>query len=894
MSILGKVTRKNLLQNRTRTVVTIIGIILSAAMFTAVTVGIVSVQDYLLRSAIWKDGNWHGKLEGLANEQREELTEDEEVAGAFFSQNVGYAYIGSGNEEKPYLYVLGADQDFWGQMPLHVTEGRLPETSEEIMVPEHLSYNGSVETKIGEKLVLELGDRMYDGEMLTQSIPFMGADEETEGEMLAVREQRTYTVVGIYERPDFEGYTAPGYTAVTCWDEKRQTELVDGYFRLKNPKDIYSYMYYQYMEENAKGNVQKYSYLTSTTNSGVLMMEGASRYNRFYLVLYSMGTIFMGLIVFGSVALIYNAFSISVSERTRQFGLFSSIGATRKQTRKMVFTEAFYVSVVGVPVGILSGIAGLAVTFYFIGDKFYSFYGIREVELRLIVTPWAVLIALAAAFLTVLISAWVPSRRAMKVSAVEAIRQSRDIRIKSREVRTPKFYYRIFGLEGVLAAKYFKRNRRKYRTTVASLFMSIVLFVSAVSFCMYLTDAVTGTFESRDYDISYSWYEGMTDTEGNPVTLAQVTNGLKNTAGVTKYSVIRSVSFGYQVPYEYLPEERQQLYTEQEYGEGYSRVNLEVVMVDKETYESYVKACGIDTKQLYEDGEIKGILMGWNTGFNREKGKVEKNLMISQDIKEMVIRIVDREKWEAAEQAPSFESLSTEEREQVLETCSYDKVLKIGGYTDSLPFGLNRSVNTFLTVVYPMEFCEQIEDDVVNGVVYFKTEDHRTAYENLVAAAEKNRLDAEALFDVYAVDEDTRNMVIVIKVLSYGFIVLIGLIAMANVFNTMTTNIMLRRREFAVLRSVGMTGKGIHKMLSLECVLYGVKSLLLGIPAAVGVTYLIFLSVGFGYDTVFYIPTGAIAVAVAVVFAEVFAGMLYAVRKVEKDNPVDMLKTENL
>ena len=223
---------------------------------------------------------------------------------------------------------------------------------------------------------------------------------------------------------------------------------------MKNPKRVFAFM----DERVSDGD----------TNTDLLMLSGAAQFESYYRMLYGLAAVIILLIMFGSVSLIYNAFSIAVSERTKQFGLLASIGATRKQIRHMVFFEAVVVALIGIPLGILAGVGGIGVTLLFIGNKFANIFG-SAVTMRLCVSPAAVVTACAVAFLTVLISAWIPSRRAMRVSAIEAIRQAADIQIKPGAVRSSKLAYRIFGLPGMLASKYYRRSRKKYRATVVKI-----------------------------------------------------------------------------------------------------------------------------------------------------------------------------------------------------------------------------------------------------------------------------------------------------------------------------------------------------------------------------------------------------------------------------------------
>ena len=95
-----------------------------------------------------------------------------------------------------------------------------------------------------------------------------------------------------------------------------------------------------------------------------------------------------------------------------------------------------------------------------------------------------------------------------------------------------------------------------------------------------------------------------------------------------------------------------------------------------------------------------------------------------------------------------------------------------------------------------------------------------------------------------------------------------------------------------MLRSVGMTNRGFNRMMNFECLLYGAKSLLFGIPASIGVTYLIFLSARSGMDTGFYLPWSALFIAVGSVFLVVFLSMMYSMAGIKRDNPIEAMKNE--
>ena len=134
----------------------------------------------------------------------------------------------------------------------------------------------------------------------------------------------------------------------------------------------------------------------------------------------------------------------------------------------------------------------------------------------------------------------------------------------------------------------------------------------------------------------------------------------------------------------------------------------------------------------------------------------------------------------------------------------------------------------------------------------------------------------------------------IVNIFAYGFIILISLIAATNVFNTISTSISLRRREFAMLRSVGMTEKGINKMMNYECILYGAKALLLGLPTSCLISFILYKIVSKGMMISFKLPWLAMGIATLSVFLVVFATMIYAMHKIKKENPIDALKNENI
>ena len=890
MSIFSKVTLKTLGKNRVRTAVTVVGILLSAAMITAVTTSVSSFQRYLQDVMVALEGRWHVAFFNVDAQGREDLESDGRVDSAAWAQ-VSWAHVTGDPAYRDEDYtllcaVLGADETFMERMPVSVSSGRLPENPGEIALSQ--IDVGGVTTQLGGTVTLDLGNRVQNGRTLGfNNGPLL------EGETLDVRQTRTFTVVGYLSDTRFARKSGAQVVGLTCWDEQDTAALQNGYLLLGKARDVYD-VQSDYLRRF--GTVE---------NDDYLMTLGVSRYDTFNTVLYSFAAILIGLIMFGSVSLIYNAFSISVAERTKQFGLLRSVGATKKQIRSMVFTEALAVSAVGIPLGILAGMLGMAVTFRFIGGSLGNLLsdgvGFRASApvLNLRATPVSIIAAAAIGLVTVLISAWIPSRRAMRVSAIEAIRQSADVRIRPREVKTGKLTYKLFGLEGAIAGKHFKRNRKSYRATVVSLFMSVVLFVSASSFCRYLTDMVMAVFDDNDYDISYSRRQDVDDPDEGVRDLPAAMAVLSQAPGVTGATGFIPVvnTGGHYLPQDLIPQRTREVMAEYAQPDGTFYVPIAVMGVEESSYRAYLNKLGLPAEEfLGEDPKI--IVRTTVRAFNSETQRMESFEMIRPDVESLELGFTDEYALEELWASEGYEDMTPEEQDAAMDVLTFRKTYEVGCVTDELPLGLNgNNDRTLVTVLMPLSEARRVQEGK-NPYEYirmrFTVSDPQNGLANILAAAESAGLNLDKLdfLDIYAETIPHRSIITVVRVISYGFIILISAIAALNVFNTISTNILLRRREFAMLRSVGMTNRGFNRMMNFECLLYGAKSLLFGIPASIGVTYLIFLSARSGMDTGFYLPWSALFIAVGSVFLVVFLSMMYSMAGIKRDNPIEAMKNE--
>lgn len=886
MNIMNRVTWKNLKENKARTLVTIIGIMLSVSLFTAVITSVFSLKAYILDVFVEKKGDYHAAVLDLDQSTLEEISSHEKTDQVAVLEHVGYAlYKDIKNKYKPYIFVAAADPTFLETMPVRLTDGRLPQNSQELLIPEHLSTNGGVNLKIGAQLNLGIGNREMEGGQLTQEDSSM-----QELESFHEQTEKSYSVVGFYKRPSFENVDAPGYTALTLQDPVSSGPY-DAYFKVIPMKDSYDFL-------------EAFPDHDTKVNSDILRFTGNSNLNSFNLVLYSMIAILSAIIMFGSISLIYNAFSISISERSKQFGLLKSIGATKKQIKKSVLFEALLLSGVGIPLGILLGIGGIWATFRFTGSTFNLLLeeGIQS-QLRLRVPVTSLVLAAILGMITVLISAYLPAKKAAKKSAIDSIRQSDDIKIQAGKVKTSQFTYKLFGFEGMIASKNFKRNKRKYRATVFSLFMSVVLFISASSFTAYLKQGVGNAFADVPYDIEYVY--GI-DEEMDP---KQVDKLLASVEGVTyssyEYSQRDRKLFvpSQVVNEEFLPLNDQSYYESiQKPKEGETILNMHLIFLDDDSFKDALAKNNLAEEDYFKVGQPKALLYPKGSLYDYEESKIRtfnalKKGSFTARESEIPEEIEDHY-FSGTRQDDLLIYHHAEDGEDVLyplEEVVIEREYHLGELIEELPMIDLTTREGEIKVIYPFSALEHVLGGAKIGFfkMYYKADNHQAVFKKMVDQLTDSNLSQSNLFNIASVVERNRALINVINIFSFGFIILISLIAAANVFNTISTNIHLRKREFAMLKTVGMTPKGFKKMMTYESVLYGLKGLLYGLPVAIGVTYLIYLAMSNGIDFEFFIPWYSLIIAIGSVFIVVFSTSAYGMNKIRQDNPIDALKSEN-
>lgn len=879
MKILNKLTIKSLKLNKKRTLVTIIGILLSTALITVVagmiTSGKATLQDYFIKN----NGDYQVEFKDVPTEDLSYIAENRNIDNYFLTSDIGYARLEeSANVDKPYVNIIGIENSAQTKLPIKMVEGRFPTNSNELLISKSIISNGEVELKVGDKMTLDISKRLLEGKELTQD------DIYTQDESLETMYTKEYTIVGIMERLNYtlEPYSAPGYTVLTYLDVNNLGDTANIYANfakdgVRNYEEVLcNILGLNVEEQKANSYIGIMELSTGMTkedigskynislNDNVLKFEGIGVNSSYMRMLYLVGIVVVVIIIISSVFVIRNSFAISITERTRQYGMLSSIGATKKQIRKNVLFEGVILGLIGIPSGILLGILVNWILSIVLNNLIGKI--IDDVTFIYSVPVFAIILSVILAVITIYFSCRSSARRAAKVSPIDAIRSNNDIKIKGKKVKSPKIIKKIFGVGGDIAYKNLKRNRKKYRTTVISLVVSIAIFISITSLVQYSFSVSNQTFIDYKYNLMASLnYEGD-KTEANNIYKQIANDERVNSYAITKYLFVSMSTKDLK-----LSKDGREYLTNltSEYSEAIDKdedANYQVFMValGNEEYQRYVSNLGLK----YEDTKDKII---WIDDFER--------YIYNEDgsYKKYIGEIYDYNRGDEI----TFDVTGNNG-----ETVT-DVTMPIIMQTTERPMGLESASYTEGIMIVSDEFMNQF--NWMFGSLYINTDD-ASALEKEITTNYKN----VSTLNIQAEADRQNSLILVIAIFLYGFIIVISLIGVTNIFNTITSNMNLRSKEFANLKSIGMTKKEFNKMIRLESIFYGLKSIIIGLPLGILGSYLLYLAFREGILMEYTFPVMPTVVAIVVVFLLIGGIMKYSLNKINKQNIIETIRKDNI
>lgn len=929
-NIVFYVTRQYMKQNKGRTFTTFAGIVFMVLLMTCVFVGRDTGIDYLQDVASLKDGKWHVSLYDITLEEYEKVREMPGIRETALSAAYGNTeFAASANPERPYLNVKAYSMACFDWMNIELSEGRLPENSREIMISKSAVEEGS-DIAVGDQVEAELFDRSVtvtnpDIEGITfpfqgitlkygetkdvpEDFPYWEENEDFQENRIYTGQKETYQVSGIMETPAYEQMGAAGYTAITLLEDSQAAALED--FNLSLLLDLENHPDENVRALRMEAEAGDYE---MDVNDYVLAFSASTSDTTLNLVVQYLTVFFVVLIMAASVLLIYNVFNMSFQERSRYLGMLCSVGATGRQKRSSIFYEAFFLLIFALPAGILLGIGVIRLAmaaFRPLIGSFMSISSLVTIDPAVIRISWENLAAvILASTATVLVSAWLPARKIGKIGPVECIRG--NIWKKSRQYRMNVPFIQTFGAEGMLAKNMLLRRNKKARSVgaAAAVFMVVLIVTIFGSDAIHRVISVRGdhaqmSLNPERYD--YIFHAPEPEYEA-------LKEEIRKDAGVECAVEWRDGGFAGQVPLDvygseywdavhgifnlyYHRELSEEEFREESAFSDRSTMPVDILSVDMDTMREMAEEIGADTEKLLDPEQMSAIVL--STGalststYRISEMQPERYRMFH------ISRMTDLEE---GDEIPLSMYSPSEEKDVELP-------IEIAGFADAeqLQDYVNFSNNDYMWIIVNEaagarmeELLKEEEEDgnfgtMMDPMLLIRMNGTPTdIIDRLqqVGEAEDGFITVETGYELTMANAIAG----IVDVMLASFVALTSVICLLNLFNSIRGWRLESRQEFAVLRSVGMAGGQMKKMLLYECMGIFLWALLL---AGVFSGVLIY-AVRFGLVRIFgnlQLPTPWIGIAgAAVTVGIVLTGLtMYGFGKERQEDLFESIRRESV
>lgn len=882
MKLLNKLTLKNLRLNKVRTAVTIIGIMLSAALITVVSGMALSGRQTMIDGQTEWSGNYDVALDIIDTAKIDKIRQNRNVENAFYKERLGFSKATvADNAEYGYAVTAISENAFDGCFKLKLEKGSFPTNSNEAVVTGAFKNTDGKDVKVGDKITLELGVlKGTDGKVLGESELLDLSPKRFKESKITDKKQKTYTITGIIENPNTRELNNPSscFEIYTVSDEESPVEAIrtkhmnklyiaytpqsEGNY-LQNTADILGFkaddMSNVISDEISPEDQQTSGINAYEFNFVLLSMKGYGGSDGTNVMIFSLAVIIIIIVMLASVFVIRNSFAISITEKTSMYGMLASVGATKRQIRRNVLFEGFILGLIGIPLGILLGLGVNAILITILNSVLGDMLsGAKFV----FVTPTIPIIcAIVLSAVTIFCSSFFIALRASRIPPLVAIRGNKDIKVKNNKpYRTSKLTKKLFGVGGEIASKSLKRSRKKYRTTVISIVVSVAMFIAVSAF--------------MDYGMTFTdHYYGKTDYSYMVVGIdSKQAQTIEKMPEIENYLTVGS-QYGYVSADVHVNECGENfLYDD---ADGTKSFSVEFFEFEHDTF---VQIC----KELKLD-------------YNKVKGGVLAYSKVTPDYGEGSRTYDDPVPLYGKDAPTKFIVYGNDEEGNELKTGK----LRVASLFDEIPksadsvIGEGTIFGQGLIIGEQGVISSQVGKDGCAVTLYANTSDH-TSLTNRIESME-GADDSIYIYDYEEIVRQFNAIMLIVGIFVYGFIGVISLIGLTNIFNTISTNMQLRSKEFASLKSIGMTKKEFNRMIRLESLMYGIKSLLIGIPLGVLGVFAIFSAFSRGSVPMsFVFPWKAILISIAAVIIVVWLIMKYSISKVNKQNIIETIRNDNI
>jgi putative ABC transport system permease protein len=822
-----QLTGRYLKASKKRTVLTIVAIILSIALISAIGLFIVTMQEAEIQDTKQTKGSYHLMFTKPDEEMTEKIINNPNVSR--------YGFFTIGQEikvgEKLVVNEYIATDRALELLPANIKKGTLPRNQKEAAMEQWVLKQIDPHATVGDKIKLNNKEYTVSG--------ILGDDIENQINNKGILLSKNNHI-----------------------DKKHAALLVE-----ISPK------------ANLKATVNELKKLSGKNpvklNIKLLTLQGAGGDNEAARGLYATVGIIIGIVVISTIAVIYNSFQISVVERVKQFGLLRAVGATPKQIRRIVIREATFLSVIGIPLGLLCGM----IVIYGI---FFTLKLIVSFPIKPVISPKVLVISVGVGLVSIYLSAWLPAYSAGKISPLAAI-SSRTMITKDKIKRSKSgMIGKLFGFEGVLAEKNIKRNRKRYRITVFSIVISVTLFITFKSFMDMTLTLSEDPNESQN--VHFSVLHDAPGAELPEIKNHNIINHLKSLKTVDKvYRVYAPYRFDVAI------DKNSELKRVQDIGGIYKTANLRgtektlisgnINIYDHDSLQAskkYLESGSIDEEELNKENGVIIIKksMIYNAKTNKNYIGPIARLRIGDEIYLQKDTASNRDKIELDKGKVKKVKVVA-----IVETDPFN----FRGSPDGLKMITTEHVFKNLTgthEVYPVQLNVKLKS----------VEDESIAEKQIESAIKSD----PSLKIINNIDENRRkrSIILMIQLLIYGFVVVVSLIGSVNIINTLTTNILLRKREFASLKSIGLTQKGLKKIITLEGILYGIVGTIYGSIIGCILSFLMYQFLIGVNEFAWKFPWDAILIAGASAIIISFVSVLPPLARMKKENLIAVIKED--
>ena len=948
-----KLSWKNLMLNKNRTITTLVMIIITVATFAGISIMYESAIKGLEQTFKETKGDYHIAVKNVDKDYNKDLLKADNVkeVNEYYTISKGVSRKGiekdiTKEKGKEYLEKLSDEER---EAEIQKVMSKLKKSKWYIQKYELNKNEGDYtkqqeETKKNEQIILNpylgldiLGVNKEDLKGYNFKL-IDGRFPENENEIMLQKSSKTskyifnlgttltmngkeYKVVG-YVNNVFDSNESKldiGILKIASTEEKKEA--------LNKIQSIYIKDIGKRVKATAEGISQtlkedpKNKDISMAVNKNLLRLQNAnlqgyeSSTDNVLSTLEMMRNVLIGIVAISGIIIMYNSFNLSLVERRKQYGILKSLGIKNSSLYIMILFEALVLSVVGIVIGYLCGMLGDYLVIGYINDTLVNVIksmGVeKDLQIFLIYTTniHAFYIVAISTTITVLLAAMIPAIKSTRISPIENIRGKDDYVVNTKKVKTSNISKKILGVEFDLARKNMKRAKKRFRVATLSLSIAFILLFVIGTLGTQINNQI-GLLEVQTNAIFKN---------GNIVEMDHINITDKKDPKDKKYT-----EQNFQDMVKFATEE----YTKELEKKDSLKVNR-VILADTmrtlkqiDTKNDLIKTLSdsylnntfkrTDDKARQEAKEKIAIQVVNNKNYNKQD---KYNLNNIKDNEMYLSNVSIVEENGTLVEKPIFDESKIIGKEIEI---NGKKIKIVKAPVNSELLLTASSGTTFLTGYVNEKTLSEVmrNDKDLFGFRIFYQSDLKGDKKIEDITKKQYQLNFEKKYDFAKLQMFTegvltpagvigmiKGMITIFQLLLYGFLILVILMSVVNIFTTITINILLRSRELAILKSVGMSDKQFDKMLRGENYIACLRSIIFGILVSLILLFLtkfvidkgkVNIDFKFIMDMLGSINYIALIISIIIVYVITFISTLFAKKSIRSQDIVEVIRRDNI